>query len=150
MGGIGQNLVKLEQVQISKTCRQIEGVEIKYQNIIYCMINRNKRIRYGDQVQIDFVKAVNELKSLDHTYQENGISFINLKTNENLFCSKMQKDKWFILTPLLNNGVYQGYQWTSYPHTESLINTTRLFFEEMNWLHSQDWKAIKWKSDFEK
>jgi hypothetical protein len=148
MGHIRQNFFKLEQVQISKTSQQIEGVEIKYQNIIHCMINRNKRVRYRDQVPIDFVKAVSELKNLDHMYRENGISFINLKDNSNLFCSRMREDKWCVQTPVLIDGVYKGYQWTSYPDTDSMINTVRLFFEELDWMNTQDWQSIRWKSDF--
>jgi hypothetical protein len=112
------------------------------------MVNRNKRVRYRDQVQINFAKAVNELKSLDYTYRENGISFINLKDNSNLFCSRMKAEKWFVQTPVLIDGIYNGYQWTSYPDTESMIHTVRLFFEEVSWFRTLDWKAIKWKSDF--
>jgi len=126
---------------------QSQNTDIKYQNIIYCMINRNKKVSYNKQASIDFVKAVNELKSLDWTYQNNGISFINLKNTDGLFCSKIKDNKWLVLTAVLDNGVYHGYQWASYPNTRSLIHTVKLFFEETTWFYTQSWNRIKYESE---
>ncbi len=112
------------------------------------MVNRNKNVSYVDQVSIDYIEAVKELNDLDWTYKNNGISFFNLKNGDNVFCNRQGENKWFVLTRVMKDGVYTGYQWASYPDHESLINTIRLFFEDGDWFHSLHWDMIKWKSDF--
>lgn len=128
--------------------QDIQISDIKYQNISYCMINRNKRVNYYDFVSIDFLKAANELSNLDWSYKKNGISFFNWKKDDNIWCHRMDENMWLVLTAVKKNGIYTGYQWYSYPDNESLMNTIRLFFEELNWFASLGWETIKWKNDF--
>ncbi len=112
------------------------------------MVNRNKKVNYVNQISIDFVKAVKELNDLDWTYKNNGVSFFNLRNDDNVFCSRFEKDKWFVLTRVLENGVYAGYQWSSYPNHQSLLITIRAFFEEGPWFETLNWNKIKWESNF--
>jgi hypothetical protein len=127
---------------------QSQNTDIKYQNFTYCLVNRNRKVKYVNQVSIDFTKAVKELNDLDWTYKDNGISIFNLRNDQNIFCSRLKTDKWLVLTRVMKGGVYTGYQWASYPDHESLINTIRLFFEEVDWLASLHYDMIKWESDF--
>ena len=129
------------QIQLTRT-------EVKYQDIEYCMLNRHKKVFYDAHEKIDFNRAVNELKSLDWTYAKNGISFINNKTDDSIFCHRLGKEKWLVTTPIKSKGVWTGYQWISYPDIDSIINTLKLYFEEIPWFHILSWKKVKWMSDF--
>src|SRR5690348_12460918 len=97
------------------------------QNIIYCLINTNRVVRYRDKIPFNFEKAITELKNLDWTYEDNGISILNMGNGDGLFCKRQEVDKWLFLTPVRNYGVYEGYQWASYPNLESLVKTVKLF-----------------------
>ncbi len=121
-----------------------------YQNFIYCMVNRNKHVHYTDQVSIDYPKAESEIASLDWTFKDNGISIFNLRNDDNIFCSRLQDDRWLVLTRVLENNIYAGYQWSSYPNHQSLLNTIRVFFEEGSWFERLEWTKIKWESNFPK
>lgn len=81
-----------------------------YQKFLYCLANRNRHVYYPWHESIDYQKAESEISSLNWTYRQNGISILNASTNENIFCSRLQDDKWFVLTAVLENNVYEGFQ----------------------------------------
>ena len=112
------------------------------------MHNRNKTVYYDAHKQVDLQLAIAELQSLDWTLPKNGISFINNKTDQGIFSHRLSKDKWLVTTPIKANGIWTGYEWVSYPNTESLINLLKLYFEETSWFQSLTWKEVKWTSDF--
>lgn len=118
-----------------------------YQNFTYCLVNRNHHVGYLSHAPINYPKAESEIASLDWTYQKNGISIFNTKTNENIFSSRLKEDRWFVLTAVLENNVYKGYQWSSYPNTKRLLSTLRAFFDEMFWFDTLDWTKIKWETE---
>ena len=93
----------LEQIpeQISS---QNQETTVKHSNFIYCLINRNKTVPFRDQSSIDYAKAESEIQSLDWTFKDNGISIFNLRIDDDIFCSRIGKDRWFVLTrKQLNN-----------------------------------------------
>lgn len=143
----GQKNLQLKQVLEPTMVQQSQDANIKYQNIIYYMINRTKCVYYPEQVTIDLLTAINELNGIDWTWKNNGISFINLKNDDNIFCHRLERDKWFVATKV-KDGDYSGYQWISYPDHESLINTIRLFFEDLSWFDVLNWNMVRWESYF--
>ena len=152
-------MVKIEnllskQIQVIDRIKEDENslltsVDIKYQDIEYCMHSRNKTVYYNRHEQIDFQLAISELKSLEWTLSQNGISFHNNKTDQSIFCHRLTEDKWLVLTPIKTDGVWTGYEWVSYPETNSLIKVLKLYFEENLWFYSLNWKEVKWTNDFE-
>ncbi len=125
-----------ELKKVSSFTHQYVGPDFKYQDIEYCMLNRNKKVFYDAHAKIDFQNAIKELKGLDWTYAKNGISFINTKTDEGFFCHRLGKVKWIVTTPIKNNGDWTGYQWVSYPNIDSIIRTLELYFEGRPWFNT--------------
>ena len=148
-----QKLVPQEFVDKNKANDDIFSIQttrtdIKYQDIEYCLHNRNKSVYYNEHKQIDFQLAVAELESLDWALSQNGISFHNNKTDQSIFSHRLAEDKWLVLTPIKTDGVWTGYEWVSYPDTASLINVLKLYFDEIPWFNTLTWKEVKWTSDF--
>lgn len=126
----------------------LTDTDIKYQDIEYSMHNRYNCVYYNEHKQVDLQLALAELTSLDWTVSQNGISFINNKNGQSIFCHRLTEDKWLALTPIKVNGVWNQYEWASNPDTESLIAVIKLYFEEIPWFESLTWKEVKWSSDF--
>ena len=138
-----QKVIENELVENQQT-----STDIKYQDIEYYMHNRNKMVYYDEHKQVDLQLALAELKSLDWTVSQNGISFHNNKTDQSIFSHRLTEDKWLVLTPIKIDGVWTGKEWVSYPDTDVLINVLKLYFEEIPWFHSLTWREVKWSSDF--
>jgi len=149
-----KNLFSNQTLQVDATNKTVDAIslltktDIKYQDIEYCMHNRNKTIYYDAHKQVDIQLAVAELTSLDWTLPKNGISFHNNKTDQSIFSHRLAEDKWLVLTPIKVDGVWTRKEWVSYPDTASLINALNLYFEEIPWFHTLTWKEVKWTSDF--
>ena len=145
-----QKAVHLKPVPEPPIIDQGQDTDIKYQHIVYCKCNRNNCVSYTDHVPIDLVKATNELNGMDWTWKNNGITFINLKNDDDIFCHRLKENKWFVATRVMKDDVYTGLHWVAYPDHESLINTIRLFFEEVAWFEMLDWNIIKWENEIER
>jgi len=149
---LNQKLSPLQQLLefIPEPIQTVQGqqTDTAYQNFVYCMSNRNKKVYGPNMPSIDYQKAVSEINGMDPTYKNNGISIFNLRVDDNIFCSRLKEDKWFVLTRILENNVYTGCQWASYSDHQSLLNVIRIFFEEDNWFDMLKWKKIKWEDDF--
>jgi len=141
---------RLQVVETNKTdsISLLTNTDIKYQDIEYCMHNRNNCVYYNEHKQVDLQLALSELTSLDWTVSQNGISFINNKNDQCIFCHRLTENKWSVLTPIKVDGVWTGKEWASYPETESLIGVIKLFFEETPWFSTLRWREVKMTSDF--
>jgi len=52
-----------------------------------------------------------------------------------------------LLTAVLENNVYNGYQWSSYTNSQRLLNTLKAFFDEAFWFGTLEWTKIKWETE---
>ena len=85
--GAGKMIAKISQNQIQEvnyheSSKQETVADVKYQNIIYYMDNKIKKVSQKQKVQIDFVKATSEMGGLNWNYEENFIGFDNLAKHE--------------------------------------------------------------------
>jgi len=134
-----QKRCTLKQIE-DQNCRQDEtAVEVKYQDIEYCMHTTHKTVYWEDHVRIDYQKAFYEMLSLDWTCLKNGISFYNNKTDENIFFRRLKENYWYADTTIKINGKWTESCWTAYIDSEAAFCTLRLFFEEASWFDSLKW-----------
>jgi len=119
--------------------------EVDYQHIIYYMSNPGKVVRSKDMIPIDFIKATTEMKNLDWNYELNYIGFKNKKTNECVQFIRQGQDKWYAEVPIIHGKGWDGYAWCSYSDSKTIVNTMKLFFEEVLWFGMLSWKMRRYK-----
>ena len=135
---ISEILDKISEKQESIT-------DVKFQNIIYYMDNRIRKVSQKQNVQIDFIKAVSEMNSLDYTYENNFIGFDNLSKHECVQFIREGQDKWYAEVPIKHGMKWDGYAWCSYTDSKTVTNLLRLFFEEVPWFGMLSWKMRRFK-----
>lgn len=119
--------------------------DVKYQDITYHMDNRGKTVHRKENAQIDFLKAMNEMKNLDWNYGNNYITFDNNKTRECVQFIRKDKDWWYAEV-LINSGPnWDGYAWSCDTESKPIMDMLRLFFEEVPWFGMLSWKMRRFK-----
>ena len=74
---------RLIHTQIQSDSQKLEtATDVKFQNIIYYYWDGKKTVKQNQQVKIDFLGAVSEMKNLDHKFERNFIGFQNCSTGE--------------------------------------------------------------------
>ena len=84
-----------QEVNYPESSKQETVVDVKYQNIIYYMDNKIKKVSQKQNTQVDFIKAVTEMSELDWNYEENFIGFDNLAKHECVQFIRQGHDKWY-------------------------------------------------------
>ena len=74
----------LQETTVDELSKQDTIPDVKYQDITYHMDNSDKTVSCKEHAQIDFLKAMNEMKNLDWKYANNYITFFNEK-QKNVF-----------------------------------------------------------------
>ena len=130
-------------------CKIIQKLEtktdVKFQNIIYYYWDGKKTVDQSQQVTIDFLGAVNEMKMLDHKFERNFIGFHNGSTGEYVQFVRLGDDSWYADVPIKDQNNWEGYLWAGYGNTKSITDMLKLFFEEVPWFDSISWKMRKYK-----
>ena len=76
----------LQKTIVDELSKQDTIPDVKYQDITYHMDNSDKTVSWQEHSQIDFLKAMNEMKNLDLKYDNNYITFLVIgKTETNKF-----------------------------------------------------------------
>ena len=135
----------LQETTISELTKQDTEADVKYQDIIYHMDNTNKTVCSKDQIHIDFFKAMSEMKNLDWEYENNYIAFDNKKTNEYVQFIRLEQDKWYADIPINDRKNWDGYTWSCYSDSKTIVSMMRLFFEEVSWFPMLPWKMRRFK-----
>ena len=129
-----QTLINLESQKLETT------TDVKFQNIIYYYWDGKRTVEQSQQVRIDFLDAVNEMKNLDHTFERNFIGFQNCSTGEYVQLVRLGYDSWYADVPIKDRNNWEGYLWAGYGDTKSITDMLKLFFEEVSWFDSLSWK----------
>ncbi len=135
----------LQQTTISEFTKQDTEADVKYQDIIYHMDNTNKTVCSKDQIHIDFFKAMSEMKNLDWEYENNYIAFDNKRINEYVQFIRLGQDKWYADIPINGGKNWDGYTWSCYSDSKTIVSMMRLFFEELPWFGMLSWKMRRFK-----
>ncbi len=128
-----ENLLQNPQIQ-----EQTLANTTSYQDIEYSMANTGQFVSIGQHKHIELEDAKSKTKNLDWTFRKNGISFINNKTGENLFLSRMEYDKWYADTPIRIPS-YEGFFWTSFVDLNTMERLLDSFFAEDDWFSVTHW-----------
>ena len=129
------------QTLINLESQKLETItDVKFQNIIYYYWDGKKTVKQNQQVKIDFLGAVSEMKNLDHTFERNFIGFQNCSTGEYVQLVRLGYDSWYADVPIKDRGNWEGYLWAGYGNTKSITDMLKLFFEEVSWFDSIAWK----------
>jgi len=126
--------------------RQDTVPDLKYQDITYHMDNMDKTISYEEHVQIDFLKAMSEMKNLDWTYDNNYITFFNEKTRECVQFLRKDEDWWYAEVPINDGKDWDGYAWSCDSKSKPIMDMMRLYFEEVPWFGMLSWKMRRFKT----
>ena len=140
-----QKQITIQELLDKISEKQESVVNVKFQNIIYYMNNNVKKISQKQNVQIDFIKAVNEMNELDWNYEENFIGFDNLSKHECVQFIRQGDDKWYAEVPIKHGMKWDGYAWCSYTNSKIVTDLLRLFFEEVPWFGMLSWKMRRFK-----
>ena len=135
----------LQETTISELIKQDTDADVKYQDIIYHMDNTNKTVCSKDQTHIDFFKAMYEMKNLDWKYENNYIAFDNKRTNEYVQFIRLEQNKWYADIPIKDGKDWDGYTWSCYSDSKTIVSMMRLFFEEVSWFPMLPWKMRRFK-----
>ena len=139
MNKINDKFKVIENITEDYLQEQKEISDTKYQYITYYKQNGNDIIESKDCVQIDFIKAMNEMENLNWKLF-NHIGFVNHKTNENLQFIREGFDNWYADVPINDEKNWEGYCWGAYSDNKTISNMMRLFFEEVEWFGILEWK----------
>ena len=132
---------RLIQTQIVSDSQKLEtATDVKFQNIIYYYWDGTKTVTQNQQVRIDFLGAVNEMECLDHKFERNFIGFQNCSTGEYVQLVRLGYDSWYADVPIKDRNNWEGYLWAGYGDTKSITDMLKLFFEEVSWFDSIQWK----------
>jgi len=140
---ISQN--QIQEINNHESSKQEIVVDLKYQNIIYYMDNKIKKVAQKQKMQIDFVKAVSEMGRLNWNYEENFIGFDNLSKHECVQFIRQGQDKWYAEAPIRQGVTWDGYAWCSYSDSKTVTDLIRLFFGEVPWFGMLSWKMRRFK-----
>lgn len=139
------NQTIIQKLDYNEITKQNTISEIKYQDIHYYMLSREKTIDSRDHISIDFFQALSEMKNLDWRYKKNYIGFVNNKTNECVQFIHQEEDKWYAEVPIMHGKGWEGYTWSCYSDSKSIFDMMQLFFDEVIWFHSLPWKMRRYK-----
>jgi len=134
-----------QEVNYHESSKQETGVDVKYQNIIYYMDNKIKKVSQKQNTQVDFIKAVYEMSELDWNYEENFIGFDNLSKHECVQFIRQGQDKWYAEAPIRYGATWDGYAWCGYSDSKTVTDLIRLFFEGVSWFGMLSWKMRRFK-----
>jgi hypothetical protein len=113
--------------------------DVTFQDIIYYSWDGKKEIKSDNNVNIDFIGAMNEMKNLDHTFDKNFIGFKNNKNKDLVQFIRIQEDSWYADIPINSGYNWDGYYWAGYGDTKTIASILKLFFEEVEWFDSISW-----------
>ena len=88
---------------------------------------------------------MSEMKNLDWEYENNYIAFDNKKTKEYVQFIRLGQDKWYADIPINDGKDWDGYTWSCYSDSETIVSMMRLFFEEVPWFGMLSWKMRRFK-----
>jgi hypothetical protein len=135
----------LQDVDVSELSKQDTISDVKFQDITYHMDNSDKTISHKEHAQIDFLKAMNEMKNLDWNYENNYITFVNEKTKECVQFLRKSENDWYAEVPI-NGGIkWDGYAWSCDTTSKPVMDMLRLYFEEVPWFGMLSWKMRRFK-----
>jgi hypothetical protein len=143
-------IAKTSQKQIQKvnhheSAKQETVAGVKYQNIIYYMDNRIKKVSQEQNTQVDFIKATSEMDGLNWKYEKNFIGFDNRTKHECVQFIRQGQDKWYAEAPIMHGVTWDGYAWCSHSDSKTVTDLIRLFFEEVPWFEMLSWKMMRFK-----
>ena len=139
------NKIVIQNTTIDELTKQEVEPDVKYQDITYHMDNSDKTIHRKEHAQIDFLKAMSEMKNLDWKYDNNYITFFNEKTKECVQFLRKDEDQWYAEVPI-NDGIHwDGYAWSCDSKSKPIMNMLRLYFEEVPWFGMLSWKMRRFK-----
>ena len=142
---ISSNQIVRQDTSTDEITGQETESDVKYQDIIYHMNNANKTVCSKDHIHIDFLKAMSEMKNLDWEYKNNYIGFDNKKTKEYVQFIRLGQDKWYADIPINGGKNWDGYTWSCYSDSKTIVSMMRLFFEELPWFGMLSWKMRRFK-----
>ena len=135
----------LQDIENNELTKQEREPDVKYQDIIYHMDNKDKTVCSKDHIHIDFLKAMSEMKKLDWKYENNYIAFDNKRTNEYVQFIRLEQNKWYADIPIKDGKDWDGYTWSCYSNSKTILGMMRLFFEELPWFGMLSWKMRRFK-----
>ena len=136
---------QIQEMNYHEISKQETVADVKYQNIIYYMDNKIKKVSQKQKAQIDFVKATSEMGELDWNYEENFIGFDNLAKHECVQFMRQGHDRWYAEAPIGYGVAWDGYAWCSYSDSKTATDLIRLFFEEVPWFGMLSWKMRRFR-----
>jgi len=136
---------QIQVVDYDELLKQDTVVDVKHQDITYHMDNSDKTINHKDHAQIDFLKAMNEMKNLDWNYSNNYITFVNNKTKECVQFLRKSEDNWYAEVPINDGMNWDGYAWSCDTNSKPVMDMLRLYFEEVAWFGMLSWKMRRFK-----
>ena len=89
---------------------------------------------------VDFLKAIDELMSLDWNYTTNYFGIDNHKTGQTIQFVRLEKDKWYVEVLLKVKGKWTGYVIWCYSDYEQIEFMLDLFFLELGWDDVMTWE----------
>ena len=102
---------QIQKVNHHESTKQETVVDVKYQNIIYYMDNKIKKVSQKQNTQVDFIKATSEMGKLNWNYEENFIGFDNLAKHECVQFIRQGQDRWYAEVPIRSGKGWDGYSW---------------------------------------
>jgi len=139
------NQTVIQNIVTDELTKQEIKSDVKYQDIIYHMDNKGKTVCSKDHIHIDFLKAMSEMKNLDWKYENNYIAFKNKKTDEYVQFIRQGENKWYADIPIKDGKDWDGYTWSCYSDSKTILCMMRLFFEELPWFGMLSWKMRRFK-----
>ena len=116
----------------------IQSQQKDSEDIIFCMANTGQFVPIGQHKHIDIDQALEKTKNLDWTFRKNGISFINNKTEDNLFFCRVDSNKWYVDTPIRIQRA-EGLFWASFVDESTVKKILELYFAGADWFGATHW-----------
>ena len=137
----GVNNLKEQHTLLDPQLDAKSAEDVKYQDIIYYKYDGRENIKSNDNIHIDFLRAMSEMKNMPSCVNSNDhyfIGFDNKKMGDIIQFIRLNENKWYADVPIRAGLDWDGYYWGCKIDTETLASILCLFFEEAGWFRMMD------------
>lgn len=119
----------------------LQNTDVKYQNITYWKYTALETVHGISMTPIDLQKALHEIGGLNQ--RGDMIGFTNGKNKDAINFVFNAGDRWYVEVPIFDRPEWDGYFWHAISDTKTVLDITRMFFDELEWFGMLDFKMSR-------
>ena len=124
----------------------LQETDEKYQQITYWKYGKFETVSSLSFTPIDLQKAIHETEKILWEYEEI-IGFSNGRNKDAINFTRKEENRWHVEVPVFSKNEWDGYYWQTFSDTKTVLDTIKLFFDELEWFGMLDFKMNRNERD---